>query len=126
MEELKYKMNIVMLIATIGGIIALVGVIMAAAEFPIQVGFMDILVFALAVIVAAIGIKPANNKNSSLVLVAIGLLMIFIGGYKYFIIGNYVEAESFMDVGLGVWLMIAGSIIYTIFCISDWSFKRKG
>ena len=35
------------------------------------------------------------------------------------------EAESFMDVGYGIWIAFIGTILFTIFSISDYMYKRS-
>ena len=124
--QLKYRYNIVSIITAMGGIIALIGLIVAASEFPGHIGLLDYAVFILALLSILVNIKPNTNKTTALMIVIIGLLMIINSTFIYLNIGNAASAESFTDVGYGVWIMITGSIIYTIFALSDYSYKRKG
>ena len=123
--QLKYRYNIVSIITALGGAIALIGLILASAEFPSCIGILDYAVFILALLCVIVNIKPNTSKTTALLIVIIGLLMILNSTFIYLNIGNAASAESFTDMGYGVWTMITGSIIYTIFALSDYNYKRQ-
>jgi hypothetical protein len=125
MEELKYKFNLVAVIATIGAVIALIGVILAFNNPPGGADLLDLIVFVLVTLTSASTIKPNLNTKSALMNVVVGVLAIVISVLCYFRIAEIVEAAGFMDVGIGPWMMIAGSIIFTMFTLSDYLYKRK-
>lgn len=125
MEELKYKVNLVAVIATVGAAIALIGVILAYNNPPGGADWLDLIVFILVTLTSASTIRPSINSKSALLNVVVGVLAIVISVLCYFRIADIVEATGFMDVGIGPWMMMAGSIIFTMFTLSDYLYKRK-
>ncbi len=125
MDDIRYKVNIIAAIAAVGAVIALIGTILSYMQFPEQTGILDLIIFILLVGTAVVNIRPSVDTRNAVLNVIIGILAIAISGFLYIDIGTYVDAQTFMDVGIGVWLMLAGSIIFTIFSISDLMYKRK-
>ena len=122
--ELKHRFNLVGVIAAVGALIALIGSVLAYTEND-SVTWFDIIVFTCVFLVAIGSIKPSINPKSALFNVFIGILAIVITAMLYIDIADAVEAENFVDVGYGIWLMFIGTFLYTIFCISDFMFKYK-
>jgi hypothetical protein len=125
MADIKHRVNIVAGIAAIGAAIAFIGTVLSYMDFPEQTTILDLVIFGIVLLVALTSIKPSVDSRSAILNVIIGILAIAITSFIYMSIGNAVDAKSFMDVGIGVWLMFAGSILFTIFSISDLMFKRK-
>jgi hypothetical protein len=125
MDDIRYKVNIIAAIAALGAVIALIGTILSYIQFPVETGILDLIIFILLVVIAIANIRPSVNTKNAILNVVIGILAIVISGILYINIGDSVDAQTFMDVGIGVWLMFAGSIIFTIFTISDLTYKRK-
>ena len=125
MDDIRNKINIVAGIAAVGAAIAFIGTILSYMDFPGQTGILDLVIFGVLLIVALTNIRPSVDVKSAIINVIIGILAIVITSFIYMSIGNAVDAQSFMDVGIGVWLMFAGSILFTIFSLSDLMFKRR-
>jgi len=124
-DELKHKYNLVAIIAAIGALIAFIGVILAFTQFPAETGWLDLLVFILLLLSSLVNIKPSVDKKNAMVNVIIGILAIIITAMDYIRIADNVGAQSFGDVGIGVWLMFVGTFLFTIFSVSDYMFKRN-
>ena len=125
MEDIRYKINVVAAIAAVGAIMALVGTILAWNQFPKCVGILDLIIFGLLSFVAVMSIKPTTKQTSAIWNMALGVLGIIVTTINYLRIAGEVEAETFMDVGIGIWIAFAGVILFTIFSISDFMYKRK-
>jgi len=126
MDDIRYKINVVAAIAAVGAAIAFVGTIIAWTEFPKSVGFLDMVIYGMMTFVGILNIRPTTSMRSAIWNSFLGILGIIVAAVNYFrITGEVPEASTFMDVGIGIWLMFAGIIIFTIFSISDWSYKRK-
>ena len=123
-DEIKHKFNLVAVIAAVGALIALIGIVMAYLD-PGHIGLLDLLVFSVLLICACQNIIPSLDQKRAIVNVVIGIFAIIITGLDYMEIANAVEAESFADVGYGIWLAFIGSFLYTIFSISDLLYKRS-
>ncbi len=124
-EDIKHKLNLVAAIAAVGAIIAFAGVLSAYSQFPEYVNILDLIIFGLIVFISLVNIRPALYSKTLILNIVIGILAIAITVIDYIRIGDATDAQSFMDVGIGVWLMFTGSILYTIFTASDIMFKKK-
>ena len=122
--EIKHKYNLVAVIAAVGAVLALIGIVMAYMD-PGFIDWFDLVVFALLVICAVQNIMPSIDKWRSILNIIIGIFAIIITSFDYIAIANGVEAESFMDVGYGIWIAFIGTILFTIFSISDYMYKRS-
>jgi len=125
MEEIKHKYNLVAMIAAIGAAIAFVGVIITYVKFDGRTGFLDLIVFILLVACAIQNIRPNTSKMTVALNLVVGILAAVNAGFDYMNIADYVDAKTFMDVGIGIWMTFAGLVIYMIFTISDLIFKRS-
>ncbi len=126
MDELKHKYNLMMIIGAIGALLALIGIAMAYMDFPDTVSIADPLIFILIFIVSIYSIKPSVNTKSALVNCLIGIIGVVLVSMCYLNIADHVSAEAFSDVGYGIWVSFIGMIIFTIFSISDYMYKRSG
>ena len=124
-DEMRHKYNLVAIIEAIGAVIAAIGLVLMFMDFPETVGFLDVLVFAVLVIVGVYNIKPSVDKNNALISVLLGVLTLVVVCLTYINLANAIEAQSFFDVGIGIWMMFAGTVIFTIFAISDYLYKRN-
>ena len=122
--EIKHKYNLVAVIAAVGAILALIGIVMAYLD-PGFIDWFDLVVFALLVICAVQNIMPSIDKWRPILNIIIGIFAIIITSFDYIAIANGVKAESFMDVGYGIWIAFIGTILFTIFSISDYMYKRS-
>jgi len=125
MEQLKYKVNLVAAIAVVGAALALIGILMSFFQFPKAVKTLDLVIFVLLVIVALSNLKPSTDWKGPILNVVVGIMTIAIVAFDYVAIGSLVDAKSFMDVGLGIWMAFAGTIIFTIFSLSDLIYKKR-
>ena len=125
MDDIKYKINLVAAIAAIGAVLAFIGIVMSYTDFPGCVGILDLIIFALLIIVALGNLRPSIDRRAALLNIIVGILAIVITGLDYMHIADYAVAQSFMDVGIGIWMAFAGTIIYTIFTSSDFFFKKN-
>ena len=83
-------------------------------------------IFGMMTFVGILNVKPSSTKRSAIWNSMLGVLGIVVTVINYIRINDQVpDASAFMDVGLGIWLTFAGIIIFTIFSISDWMYKRK-
>ncbi len=123
-DEMKHRFNLVGAIAAIGALIALIGVVVAYGESP-KVSIIDVLIYALIFAVSLGNIKPNLNFKTALGNVAMGILGIAIATFMYFDIANAAEAQSFTDVGYGIWIVFIGIFLFTMFCISDAMYKKN-
>ena len=124
-DEIKHRYNLVAIIAAIGAIIALAGLITMYMEFSGRVRILDILVYGLLVFIALNNIRPSVDTSKALITVVIGVLAVVVTGMVYYNLAEDLGAASFTDVGIGIWMMFAGTIVFTIFSISDYLYKKK-
>ena len=126
MVDIRNRFNLVAAIAAAGAALAFVGTIMSWREFPQAVGFLDMVIFGMMTFVGILNVKPSSTKRSAIWNSMLGVLGIVVTVINYIRINDQVpDASAFMDVGLGIWLTFAGIIIFTIFSISAWMYKRK-
>jgi hypothetical protein len=125
LSEIKHKINLVAAIAAVGALIAFIGTVSAFTEFSGQIGWLDLIVFGLLVICGIQNMRPTIDKRTAILNVVVGVFAIVITAFNYMRIADFVDAKSFMDVGIGIWLSFFGTILYTIFSISDLLFKIK-
>jgi len=125
MDDIRYKINVVAAIAAVGAAIAFIGTVISWNEFPKSVGFLDMVIYGMITLIGVLNIKPAAQKKNAIWNSFMGILGIIVASVNYFRIADAVpEASAFMDVGIGIWLTFAGIIIFTIFSISDWMYKK--
>ena len=124
-DEIKHKYNLVAIIAAIGAIIALAGLIVMYMEFSGRVRILDILVYGLLTVMALNNIRPSVDVSKALMSVIVGILSIVVTAMIYLSLASDIDAKTFFDVGAGVWMMFAGTIVFTIFSISDYLYKKK-
>ena len=126
MDDIRYKINVVAAIAAVGAAISFIGTIIAWTEFPKSVGFLEMVIYGMFTFVAIVNIKPTTVLRTAIWNSILGILGIAVAAVNYArILDEVPEASTFMDVGIGIWLVFAGIIIFTIFSISDWMYKRK-
>lgn len=123
-QEIKHKFNVVGIICTIGAAIALAGAILAYTETS-KVSILDIIVYFCVLLVGISNIRPSIDVKAAFFNVIAGVLGLIIAGVIYMNIVNAVDAQSFTDVGYGIWMIFAGMIIFIVFCISDLMYKRS-
>jgi hypothetical protein len=126
MDDIREKINLVAAIAAVGAAIAFIGTIMSWRQFPDQVGFLDMVIYGMMTFVGILNARPNSQLRSAVWNSFLGILGIIVAAINYIHIADSIpDASAFMDVGLGIWLTFAGIIIFTIFSISDWMYKRK-
>ena len=123
-QEIKHKFNVVGIICTIGAAIAFAGAILAYTETS-KVSILDIIVYFCVLLVGISNIRPSIDVKAAFFNVIAGVLGLIIAGVIYMNIVNAVDAQSFTDVGYGIWMIFAGMIIFIVFCISDLMYKRS-
>jgi len=123
-EDIKHRYNVVAIIAAVGAIIALAGVVLAYSELP-KVDILDIIVYVAVAFTGIYNIKPSIDVKGATINVIVGILGIVIAGLIYIKNADELEAQSFSDLGIGIWILFIGIILFTIFTISDMMYKRK-
>ncbi len=124
-DEIKHRFNLVGMIAALGAVIALIGILIAYTENPDTVKMFDIVVFVMMAIVGLLNIRPSINVNMSTFQTVLAFLSVVVTSLIYINISTAVDAQSFMDVGYGIWIVFIGAILFTVFSISDLMYKRK-
>ena len=126
MDDIRSKINLVAAIGAAGAVIAFAGTVMSWTEFPKAVGFLEMAVFGILAVLGILNTRPASGLRPAVWNSALGIAAMAVAVSCYVRIADLnPEASAFMDVGLGIWLTFAGTIIFTIFSISDWTYKRK-
>lgn len=125
MDDIRRKLNLVALIAAIGELLALIGTIIAGNEFPGCVGILDYIIFGLGTLVALSAVKPTADPKSAMWNIILGGLGIVITTINYLHIAAVTTDQSFTGVGIGIWIAFIGVILFTIFSISDYTYKRN-
>ena len=123
-NEMKHRINMVGLIAAIGALIALIGIVIAYTEFPDTVKITQILVYVVMLLVDLDAIRPKINVSLAIADVVLSILSVVVAGLVYMNIANYVDAQVFGDVRTGIWMVFFGTILMTVFFVSDLMFKR--
>ena len=108
-NEIKHKVNLVALIAAVGAIIAFIGIFSAFFQFEGQIGGLDLIVFGLLVVCALQNIRPSVDKRTVILNIVMGVFSIIITALNYRNIAEFVDAQTFMDVGIGIWLCFFGT-----------------
>jgi len=124
MEDIRQRLNLVALVAAVGMLIALIGIIIAGTEFPGRVNILDIIIYGLTTFVALAAVRPSEVR-ATVWNIVLGLLVIFITAINYIRIAEIAPEQSFTGVGIGIWMAFAGAFLFTIFSISDYTYKRN-
>lgn len=125
MSDIRSRINLVAAIAAVGMVIALIGTYLAWTEFPGRVTLIDIVIFVILTFWAILSARPSMDVKTAMWNIVTGLLAIFITVLNYIRIAEVATEQSFTGVGSGIWIAFAGVIIYTIFTISDYMYKRN-
>ena len=125
MDDIRRKLNLVALIAAVGELLALIGTIVAGSEFPGCVGILDYIIFGLGSVVAFSAVRPAVDPKSAMWNIILGGLGIAVTTINYLHIAAVTTDQSFTGVGIGIWIAFIGVILYTVFSISDYTYKKN-
>jgi hypothetical protein len=125
MSDIRSRVNLVAAIAAVGMVLALIGTYLAWTEFPGRVTLIDIVIFVILTFWAIMSVRPSMDAKTAMWNIVTGLLAIFITALNYVRIAEVATEQSFTGVGTGIWIAFAGVIIYTIFSISDYMYKRN-
>ena len=69
--------------------------------------------------------KPTADPKSAMWNIILGGLGIVITTINYLHIAAVTTDQSFTGVGIGIWIAFIGVILFTIFSISDYTYKRN-
>lgn len=129
MGDIRSKCDLIAAIASIGAIIALAGSIIAYTDYPEVFSVINIVPFAVALVAALFAIRPKSTEILRFLNELLAGIMLFMSIVSYFVLvrylSNMIEVSGFADITIGIWLMMAGSVIHLIFMIADDKAHKK-